>query len=699
MSSSEGSALSGVPWNAGVGKLLQRVADQLSDLVLGVDSSGGLYYVSPSVEAILGYSPEDFRRLYNRALAFSADARFRMLQDFVQERLQGISDLLGEEQVPETLVLNHRDGFRVTLQVRCTTVQGRRGESRGAVCVCRDLTSRRDTFASTALATRIFENSLTAIYITNNQGRLVQVNRAFSRLTGYDSEFLTGQKPELLGADFASAEFTSLVASELQASGVWEGQALLRRRDGSVFAAAVHINQLRDESGRVLFNVGCFSDAEEDGRCQSGVGPRAFLDALTRLPNRSLCLDRLERAIARARRGAAQIAVLYINVDDFQSINEALGCEVGDSVLRQVGERIRCSLRSGDSVARLGGDAFVVLLEDLRGGNVCLSDAAAVVAKVRSVIGRPYRTETMELALQTSIGVACCPLDGSDAEQLLQRAEVAMQRVKASGGDGVQFYSQAISARVYAGVQLAQGVPEALSRDQFELCFQPIVCPRTDAVVGQEALLRWQHPLMGSVLPEEFIAHAERAGHIKMLGAWVLEEVGRQWQQWQQQGCRVPVVTVNLSVEQLRDDDIVQTLQAALERYGMPAGALLLELRAAHLQRRGAVDIEVLEQLLALGVGLSVEGFGDSGLALEALRQLPLAALKLSPRLIKGLPDEQGRRLLRGVVALAREMGTQVVALGVETPAQLEAVQAVGCDGIQGYLLSRPVPAAQVAFA
>ncbi len=694
------SAIAGVVESSEAGHLLEQVADRLSDMVLAVGLDGSLYYVSPSVENVIGYSDQVFIRLYNHAMTYSDDQRFLVVQKFVAKQLSDLRStfLSGYESALETLVVNHRDGFRVSLSVQCIAALDGNGELEGAICVCRDVSTRKQNLEAMALAAKVFENSLTAIYITNANGKIVQANQAFSRLTGYSLEEAVGESPELMDIERYSKSYFQSISDSLDRKDLWEGEIQHRRKDGQVFPAWVAITVLRDTNKRIINTISYFSDITEKKNSENKIHRLAYFDPLTSLPNRSLFTDRLMQSINRAKRNDGQVALLFLDLDRFKAINDSLGHALGDALLHQVGQRLRDCVRNEDTVARMGGDEFTVILGDLKDRTQAVTTAAHVAEKIRHTLVEPFMIRNREVFTGASIGLAFYPTDGSEPKTLLQNADTAMYHAKSAGKNNYQFYTSAMNAKAKERLELESALHQAVNNMQFELYYQPILSADTGEPTAVEALVRWIHPEKGVILPGEFIAIAEESGLIKPLGNWVLRQACQQWVDWKKQGQPVPRIAINVSAKQFVGGFIVQTLRDIFSHLEIPPGAIELELTESALMQDYQYTTEVLEEMKRMGVSISIDDFGTGYSSLNHLKRFPVDNLKVDRSFIEGLPAHEDQRIVQAIVALAKSLNLRVIAEGVENALQLEFVQSIGCDEVQGFLLSRPMQAQQVSF-
>jgi diguanylate cyclase (GGDEF)-like protein len=419
----------------------------------------------------------------------------------------------------------------------------------------------------------------------------------------------------------------------------------------------------------------------------------AQYDALTGLANRTLFNDRLAQAIARAHRTEQPVALLFVDLDRFKEINDSLGHEAGDAVLREAAARLRAHLREGDSVARLGGDEFTVILEDVAGAD----EVRAVAQKLMRAFAEPIVVDGQDLFPTLSIGVALYPRDGDTAEALLRHADTAMYQAKAEGRDGFQFYAPTMSAAVTERVTLEGRLRQALERGEFQLHYQPVVRLQTGEVASLEALLRWRHPEDGLIAPGRFIAVAEQTGLIVPIGAWVLREACAQARRWQDAGLRPLRVAVNLSARQFRKQGLVDTLRGALRAAGLDSRWLMLEITESLLMDNPQASGQLLQQLREMGTSMALDDFGTGYSSLAYLKHFPIDVIKIDRSFVSDIAtDSDDAAIVKATIGLAASLGMQTTAEGVDSPEQLAFLREHGCRFGQGFLFSAAVPAEAV---
>jgi len=433
--------------------------------------------------------------------------------------------------------------------------------------------------------------------------------------------------------------------------------------------------------------------AIENRRLYEQLSQQAHFDALTQLPNRLLFHDRLEHCLARSTRDGGAFALLYLDLDHFKHINDTLGHDVGDGVLRQLSAALSEASRCGDTLARLGGDEFVIILED--GGT---PEAISQVAeKIRTVVSRPFTIAGQEIYLTASIGISVFPADGTDAQALLKHADLALYKAKELGRNTLQFYETELGRGALERMALHNALRSAIGGQQFFLHFQPQVSLRDGGLCGVEVLLRWQHPELGLVSPARFIPAAEEIGLIGVLGDWVLEASCRQLSDWREAGFEVPRLAVNLSAQQLRQKEFSARVEQLLARWEIPAAQLELEVTESMLMDTAGQAAENLDALRRQGIYLAVDDFGTGYSSLAYLQRLSVHRLKIDQSFARDIGhNPSGENIVKAVIALGESLGLDLVAEGVEHEAQAAFLRQAGCSVAQGYLFSRPVPAAEI---
>ncbi|HSD95552.1 MAG TPA: EAL domain-containing protein, partial [Sulfuricaulis sp.] len=463
------------------------------------------------------------------------------------------------------------------------------------------------------------------------------------------------------------------------------------RLDGTPFDAEVSLNAIELRGERYIQAI--VRDVTERMQAQQRLQYLAHHDALTDLPNRALFHERLEHALRRARWTQRPLAVLFLDLDRFKNINDTLGHDIGDSALRVASERLKECVREGDTVARLGGDEFTVLLEDIANAD----DVPAIAQKIVDALSRPFSVNNREFVITTSIGVSLYPGDGEDSQKLLRNADTAMYRAKDLGRNKYQFYSSEMSAKALEKFMLETSLRHALEREEFLLHYQPQVNLATGLITGVEALLRWQHPDLGLVSPFQFIPVAEETGLMKSIDKWVLQTACDRARRWKSSGMPPLSMTVNLSGASFSEPNLVDMVARALHQAGLSPEILELEITENVIMQNAPATVDMLQALNRMGIRLAVDDFGAGHSSLSYLKRFPIDTLKIDQSFVRDVTtDPDDASIVTAIIAMAHGLQLKVIADGVETPDQLVFLRNHGCDGMQGYLFSRPQPEAEI---
>lgn len=557
------------------------------------------------------------------------------------------------------------------------------------IALSRNITARKEADLKFQLATQFFEGSNEGLVITDADQRIIQVNPAFTAITGYPAELVIGQKPDILASGRHEPAFYEAMWREIEAHDHWRGEVWNRRRNGEEYPEWLSISRIQDAQGKTTHYVAIFSDISRRLEQEARIRDLAYFDTLTGLANRSLLRDRVQHDLSMARRNQTALSLLFIDLDHFKHINDSLGHQVGDQLLIQVAQRIKHLLREQDTVARLGGDEFMVVLPATE------SEGAAHTATViLHALSRPYEIGSQELTVTPSIGIALYPQDGQDFEGLYRCADTAMYRAKQEGRSRYAFFTREMQASAIRRLQLENALRRAIERGEFSLNYQPQLTLDQNQLVGVEALLRWAHPELGAVSPAEFIPVAEHTGQIVAIGQWVLQEACRQMRHWQLQGLPNAVVAVNMSAVQFRQPDLLAQVARVLESTGLPPSCLELELTESTAMLDPEAAVATMQALHGLGVRLSIDDFGTGYSSLSYLKRFQIHKLKIDQSFVRDLPDDpDDAGIVETIIQMARSLGLTTIAEGVETEAQHAFLQQRGCNEVQGYLLARPLPA------
>ncbi len=555
-----------------------------------------------------------------------------------------------------------------------------------------DITERKQTETQLLLARGIIDNTSEGIVVTDAGGRIIDVNPAYERILGYPREHVLGKKPGFAASGHHDQAFYRAMWSQLKAQGYWEGEIWDRHADGETVPQWLTINAITDPAGQVTHYAGIMLDISHQKAAEKQLKQMAFYDPLTGLPNRTLFRDRLEQELAAERRNHGQLALMFIDLDRFKDVNDTLGHAAGDEMLVEAARRLRAVVGEADTLARLGGDEFTVVLTDISQPNRLSSLAAELIQQLRL----PFDLHGKTVHLGASIGIALFPEDGRDSETLVKNADIAMYQAKDAGRNTFHYFSAALQAHVFDRLEMEADLNQALERDELRVHYQPKFDLARRTLIGMEALVRWEHPEQGLIGPAQFIPLAEETGLILPLGEWVLREACAQAVQWLQTDSCALKLAVNLSARQFLHPQLVPLVDEILRDTGLPAPNLELEITESMVMSNIAKAITAMEQLRALGISLAIDDFGTGYSSLSYLKRFPINTLKIDQSFVRDLArDQDDDAIVDAIISLARSLKLEVIAEGIETEQQLAFLCRRQCSAGQGYLLGRPMPAAQ----
>lgn len=544
-------------------------------------------------------------------------------------------------------------------------------------------------------AAAVFDCTREGVLVTDSNGLIVHVNRAFMEITGYSQAEVLGQRPNMFKSGHHPADFYQAMFATLNSIGEWSGEIWNRRKSGEIYPQWQTIRVIHDDRGQLSHYVAVFSDISAIKNSEHDLKHLAHHDPLTDLPNRLLFTDRTEQALTSAHLHKRGCALLMIDLDHFKMINDSLGHTIGDALLKAVAERLQAMFGPELTLARLGGDEFAVLAESCPQ----LMQAAALAQRIIDALKEPFLIGGHHLFINTSIGISLFPGDALSAEQLLRNADSALFKAKSTGRDGYALYTEELTAHAQNRVETAVELRRALEQQELRVYYQPVHDLRTRRLVGAEALVRWEHPQRGLVSPAEFIPIAERTGLIAQIDAWVMRQACQQMCSWQQTGVALSFIAVNVSSRLFARRELFQQVAKVLHETGLDPAFLELEVTESAVMEDPEVALEQMHRLRELGVRLAIDDFGTGYSSLLRLKRLPVQKLKIDQGFVAGLPwDEDDAAIVRVIIALAQSMGMQVHAEGIEQVEQACFLLEHDCDLGQGYWFGRPGPAEQLEW-
>lgn len=539
------------------------------------------------------------------------------------------------------------------------------------------------------IASDVFEAASEGMMVTDSDNNIIAANAALEHITGYSKQDVLGKNPNFLSSGIHSEDFYQQMWQQLESYGRWQGEIWNRRKDGLLFPEWLSISVKRDATGKISNYIASIADISDRKQTEERLRYLAEYDTLTDLPNRSLLKDRALQALAQAQTEQQMLALVHIDLDRFKNVNDSLGHAAGDRVLQETSRRMLAQVRPGDTIARLGGDGFAVLITEVDS----ISMVETFVRQLVSVIAEPMRIEGESLILTPSAGIAMYPVDGEDFNSLLRKADTALYHVKEQGRNHFQFYKSDMNSQVSERLSLEVDLWQALAQSQFELHYQPQYCLGEAQPKGVEALIRWHHPKQGLLRPDGFIPLAEEVGLILPIGSWVLHTACQQAASWDKAPLNQLTVAVNVSAYQFHEE-LVDDVRSALKASGLAPERLVLELTETALMDDIEQSACILAEIKTLGVKIALDDFGTGYSSLSYLKRFPLDKLKIDRAFTLGLPnDTDDKALTASIIDIARNMNLDTIAEGIETKAQQQFLQQAGCDQGQGYLYSRPVSA------
>ncbi len=682
---------------------LQRgIFESAGRAIVLTDAQGVIRYFNPAAQQMLGYTWDEVvgretplifhlpEEIEARAAALSVAHGTATSPDF-SVFIVGLGAAATHLDADWTFV--RKDGSRLSVSLTVSQLKGDGGEIEGYLGIAADISQRRQLEQDLRIAAIAFE-SQAAIMVTDASQCILQVNQAFSRLTGYTAEEAIGQRPSMLKSGWQDAAFYVDMWRELSETGHWQGEIWNRRKNGEIFPEWLTISGVRDSWGKLTHFVSTFSDISNLKVAESEIHHLAFYDPLTAMPNRRLLLNRLEKSCSTSRRSGQHGALLMIDLDHFKTLNDTLGHDVGDRLLVEVAKRLADCIREGDTAARLGGDEFIVMLDNLgRDAESAGVQAEIVAEKIRLELARPYLLQAdTEYFRSASVGISLFHGHDKTVDVLLKQADIALYKAKDAGRNTIRFFDCAMQTALDERAALEAGLRRALSRDELILHVQPQVNAERQ-LIGAEVLLRWHPPKQPMVLPGDFIPLAEDTGLIVPIGLWVLDQACAELRRWADEpGMAKLYMAVNVSARQFRQPDFVTQVADALSRHAVNPQRLKLELTESLLLDNVEDVVEKMQALRRLGVRFSLDDFGTGYASLSYLKRFPFEQLKVDRSFIRDImtnSDDAG--IVRAIIAMGNTLRLSVVAEGVEDSEQHAYLVRHGCSLFQGYLFGKPM--------
>ena len=640
------------------------------------------FYVNKGAMEQVGYSYDELMTMTPVDIKPGHDEKSFRQQ--INPLIEGVNSFTTFEATHE-----HKNGMQIPVEISLQYIAPA-GESPRFVAIVRDITERKLADAELKLADNVFNHTDEAIIVTDTDRKVLRANHAFTVISGYSEDEARGQRPnEILRSGQHDDEFYDALWGQLDERGTWQGEIIDRRKDGELFPSWHNMSVVKDVHGEVIQYISIFSDITEKKRAEEHIRNLAQYDQLTELPNRALFNDRLQHALSRANRTNYNVGLMFIDLDRFKTINDTLGHQAGDRLLQIVAKRLSSCVRTQDTVARLGGDEFTIILEDLHHAE----DAAIVADKLLASLSEITNIAGHDIVPGGSVGISVFPDDGDNAEILVKNADIAMYQAKQQGRNRYQFYTVEFSRHAEQRFHLEKRLRYALENNELEIYYQPQISMLTGKIAGAEALVRWNDPEKGLIPPIEFLPFAEETGLIEPIGIWVLESACRQARDWQEQGIPPLRLAVNVAGYQITHGHIVESTEVALKKSGLAAEFLELEITEDFVMDYLEKGVERLKALRELGVSLAIDDFGTGYSSLSYLKQLPIDRLKIDRSFVMDMHiDKDDEAIVSATIAMAKSLGLSVIAEGVEREEHVHFLEKQGCEEVQGYYFSKPVP-------
>lgn len=612
----------------------------------------------------------------------------------------------------ECVVCDHKDICANTEFKTCSLQRGRRQDGTVieleifeskmqldddpvTIYVALDVTQRRKDEASARLASLVYKTSSEAMVITDADSRIIHINPAFTAITGYMAQDVLGKKMNILSSGRHDPEFYKKMWSSVEKTGAWTGEIWNRRKDGEEFIERLSINTSYDENGQIQYRVGLFSDITKRKKTETIIWKQANYDSLTELPNRKMLQDELDRAITRAQVSGLSVALAFLDLDHFKDVNDTLGHYAGDTLLQQAAIRLEECLRQGDTVGRMGGDEFMIIIRDVN--NMAIVDT--ICKRALQVLGKPFMVDGDVVKVTASLGVTLFPQDASDTSEIFKNADIAMYEAKSKGRNQYCQFTNSMQEKIATRRRLGHELTDALKYDQFVLDYQPIIDMETGRICKAEALIRWNHPLRGLLGPGEFIPFAEDSGVIDAIGHWVFKQVASQVAHWQATYSNDFQVAINFSPVQFLSDDAEHArLLDLLTEQQLEGCSIVVEITEGLLMDAGEAVKKRLRSFHERGIQVALDDFGTGYSSLSYLKKFDIDYIKIDRTFVSNLgPGSDDRALCEAIIVMAHRLGLKVVSEGIETAEQYHFLTDAGCDFGQGFLFGRPVSSDQLS--
>ncbi|MAY42302.1 MULTISPECIES: EAL domain-containing protein [unclassified Neptuniibacter] len=682
---------------------IERKHDIEEQLVSSTAQLKGLFDASPDlmwlkdINGVYLMCNHQFAKFFG---APESEIRGQTDYDYVDETLANLFRAMDKKVIAsgcqsknEEWVNFATDGKDVLLETIKTPIYGSDGQIIGVLGVAHDITQRAQNEARLRQSAIVFESTTEGVIITDKASDILDVNQSFSEITGYLKEEVVGKNTRILSSGKHDDDFYRQMWNTVQNTGRWRGEVWNKRKDNTIYPEWLTISEVKNKKGEVIHYVAVFSDITSIKESQERLDHLAFHDALTGLPNRVSFNSKLEAALKHANRRNSKLAILFIDLDNFKNINDSFGHHAGDNLLKYIATGLKSITRKEDTVARIGGDEFIILFEDIDNTDHIIG----AIEKIMTIISSKFEIEGHSIQVSASVGVSLFPMDGDNPVNLIRNADAAMYRAKEEGRNTFQFYTRDLTKKAFERVIMENELRNAIEKNEFLLFYQPQFNLSSQHIAGLESLVRWNHSTLGIVPPNKFITLAEESGLINQIGEWVINEACRQGKEWMDKGLEFGRIAVNISSVQINKNELVDIVSSALIESGLPPSRLELEVTEGAIMKKTDSAIAQLEQLRKMGIMLSVDDFGTGYSSLSYLKKLPISKLKIDMSFVQNIPDDNDdKAIVNAIISMGRSLGLTVIAEGIENKTQEAYLKDSKCNEGQGYLYSKPICAEEI---
>lgn len=638
-------------------------------------------YWSDEVYRIFGLQPQEFEATYEAFLNHVHPDDVDVVNNAYTTSLKEKHGYRIEHRI---IKKNGEIGF---VEERCEHEFDANGNPIRSIGTVHDITRRKNAENELILASAVFEKMSDGVLITDAKQRIITVNSAFSKISGYSSKEVIGKTPNIFSSGWHNNTFYQSLWSDINANGQWSGEIVDRKKNGELYTSESNIIALYDRNGVLTNYISITNDISEKKQKESLIHNLAYFDVLTKLPNRALFQERVVSKIPALQRSSKRIAIFFIDMDNFKNINDTFGHLMGDKFLIEVSKSMKSLLREEDTLARLGGDEFTVILEDIES----ISAVAHVADKIIERFKQPVVIDNKDFYTGASIGISIYPDDGITYDDLVKAADTAMYQVKEFGKNGYKFYTPAMNEKVTKRMLIENDLHHAIAKNELFLEYQPKIDLKTNSVYGMEALIRWNHQSKGLIRPDEFIGISEETSQILQIGLWVAKQAIMDTKALHDEGREV-IVSINVSSKQLGDSSFVDSICTIADEAGLDKSYIELEITESHIMKNVDKTLSILNALYERGFAISIDDFGTGYSSLNYLKKLPAKTIKIDRSFVLDIDkNEHDRSIVGAIVAMAKSLGKDVIAEGSETKEHIETLYELKCCKVQGYYFSKPL--------